>query len=284
MKIKNHRFNVYRYQILPVDRYLQGLLFDNISSIEELLDKKNELMQAYLKALDKILVNDSDIIIKSLFDDEETILYKFAVNRSMVRETNVFTKEELSNWPSFLVLFWNKPDKQYLIVEDRKLAYRESDTIVKSIEKYLSTKLRDRQLTIRFESLFNEEDFWHIIENNIDRIKDINFELITPNMANISAVLSDELKDFAVSTNTTRTQLLIASDSEASLNISTNNKMINSLVKYSSEGGGNISIKIKGLYRRIHTSKTKKYFEIEEAEISRCTPDETVRLFKGFLQ
>ena len=281
MKTSNYRFYIYRYQILPIDRHNQGLLF---SSIEELLEKKNEKLQTILTSFDKISDSDSDIIIKSLYRDDDSFLYKFAVNRSIVLETQSFTKDKLPNWPSFLVYFWNDSDKQYLIIEDRKKAYQKSDTIVNSIEKYLSSKLKSELLTIRFESLFDEEDFWHIIEKYKGRLREINFELITPNMANISGVLSDDLKEFAFSTNTTKTQVSIVSDVESSLAISNRNEMIGSLVKYSSEGGGKITMKVKDLHSKIQTSKTKKHFEIGEIEISGLTPEVIVQLIKGFLQ
>jgi hypothetical protein len=38
------RFDLYRYQILPKDRFAQGELFDGINSVDELIQKKNDLM------------------------------------------------------------------------------------------------------------------------------------------------------------------------------------------------------------------------------------------------
>lgn len=42
-------FNLYRYQLLPKDRFFQGTLFGEINSVEELIEQKNKLFQQQLK-------------------------------------------------------------------------------------------------------------------------------------------------------------------------------------------------------------------------------------------
>ena len=140
-----------------------------------------------------------------------------------------------------------------------------------------------KQLRIYVEPLFKEEEFWKIVDRYKQRIKEITFDLITPNMVNISGVLSDDLKEFAKGTNTGKTQLAIASDPESSLNILKNNTQIESLVKYSSEGGGNISVKASGVKRKIHTSRTKKSFEIGEIEVTGNTAEEIATVIRNML-
>ncbi|AEF80965.1 hypothetical protein [Leadbettera azotonutricia] len=283
-KLKTNKFIIFRYQILPIDRKFQGFLFENINSIDELIAKKNDIFQEYLKTFGNLTKEKSQIIVQHMNEEKDSLLFKFAVNRSMIRETKIFTEEELENWPSFLVYFWNDPKKQYLIIQERKKAFQHIDTITSYIENYLSDKLKEYGLTIHFEPLFNIEDFWHIISEHYNNIKEIQFELITPNMANISHNLSTDLKNLAYSTNTTRSQLTIASDVGSSLKIENDNSQINNLVKYSSEGGGNITIRVKGLKSKIQTSKTKKTIEINEMEIIGKDPGEIIQILKRNLQ
>ncbi len=43
LKKNSTTFDLYRFQILPLNRYYQGNLFDNINSINELIEKKNQI-------------------------------------------------------------------------------------------------------------------------------------------------------------------------------------------------------------------------------------------------
>ena len=72
------------------------MLFDDISSIDELLAKKNEILQQHISSPGIISDKDSEIIIKQVFQDNKSVLHRFATNRSIVRETEKFTREEIS--------------------------------------------------------------------------------------------------------------------------------------------------------------------------------------------
>ena len=79
--------------------------------------------------------------------------------------------------------------------------------------------------------------------------------------------LSDELKDFVRATNSTQTDLKIVADPDSSILVDANDQKMKGLVKYSSEGGGNISLKLRGFSRRVHTKKSKRRVDIDEAVI-----------------
>lgn len=280
---KSLRFEIYRYQILPRDRFFQGELFSGVKSMDDLLEKKNEIFHEKIKEIKKISGNKAEIINKLLVEKDDFYLYKFASNRALTIETEEFKEEEVENWPSFLFAVWNHPDKQLIAVQERREAFSHSETAIKAFESTMNAHLVKRQLRIYVEPLFKEEEFWKIVERYENKIKEVTFELITPNMANISRALSDDLKDFAKGTNTGKTKLAIASDPEGALSIAKDNKQIEGLVKYSSEGGGNISVKASGVKRKIQTSRTKKSFEISELEISANTPEEVSAIIKEML-
>lgn len=40
MDIKSATFQLFRYQLLPIDRFLQGDLLTGVSTIEELIERK----------------------------------------------------------------------------------------------------------------------------------------------------------------------------------------------------------------------------------------------------
>jgi hypothetical protein len=284
MKKSYHRFDLFRYQLLPLDRFLQGDLFDDIKSVDELIEHKNEILAEILDDLGTILGVKTYIRARPLGVSGDFYLFRFAVNRSIIRETKDFTEEELDNWPSFLVGFWNHPEKQILLIEERREAFKHTDTVANVMLKSISPRLKLRQLNMFIEPLFKEEAFWNLIDKYEGKVYDVKFEIITPNMANISGVLNDDLKNLARSTNTSRTQIALQSSPDSSLNISKEDKELEGLVKYSSEGGGTVSLKARGVKRRIQTSKTKKSIEIDELEIQGNTADEIVRILKGLVE
>jgi hypothetical protein len=266
--MKDITFDLYRYQLLPKDRYFQGDLFGEIKSIDELIQNKNKLFSEALKRVQRFKSRKTPILHKLLLEEDEFYLYRFAANRAIKIETQDFTEEEIESWPSFLVGIWNDPQKQFILVQERREAFQHSEAVVRAIVDSVDYFLSDKQLRVLSEPLFNEEAFWNIIKKHTGKVREIRFELITPNLANISNVLSDALKKFAIRTNTSRTQIDIAADPDAALSIQHEDDQIEGLVKYASDGGGDISIKVRGLKTRIHTSKSKKTIDISEIELS----------------
>jgi hypothetical protein len=283
MKTKNISFDLFRYQILPRSRAFQPDLFGEIKSLDDLLEKKNQIFFQALLNVREFETRKTAIRHKILYQDRDQILYRFAANRSLTRETEEFTEEEVENWPSFLVYIWNDPSEQFMAIQERWSAFQKTDVVAKSITEAVDIELGQSNLRAHPESLFLESEFWELIDQNAGKIRDIHFELITPNMSNISETLSDELKDFAKSTNTAQTNLNIQADPDSSILLDPNDKNLKGLVSYSSEGGGNISIKVRGLSKRVHTKKSKKHVDLTELEIDGKDPEELANILKGLL-
>jgi len=270
-------FDLYRYQILPKDRHLQLSLFHDI---KELIDRKNEIFADALLSIKKLRTKKSIIKHRLLHHRNDIYLFKFAVNRSLVIETEDFTEEEISNWPSVYVFVWNSPDKQILTIQHKWKAFQDTDFLAKAIINEVNNILSKWNLTVYYKTIFVEKAFWDLIKEYKGKIKDVNFELITPNMANISDVLSEEIKQFAIDTNAAKTKYELVSDPDSSINLDESDPRIKGLVQYSSEGGGDISLKISGFKKRVYTKTSKKHIEIDEAEISNISRDELAKLLK----
>lgn len=266
--MKNINFNLYRYQILPKDRYFQGALFGDITSIDELIAKKNELFYQAVKSIDKWKSQKTSMKGQLEYDKDSFLLFRFAPKRSTKIENENFEEEELETWPSILVGIWNDPEKQIIAIQDRKKAFTNTKGVLKILIQSIHAALETKQLKLYAEPIFHKEAFWNIIEQYDRKIKNIRFELITPNMANISGVLSDDLKALAKGTNTAKTLLGIDADDDSVLYIDKQNKQVGDIVDYASEGGGNISIKAKGIKKWIQTANAVKSVEIGEIEVT----------------
>lgn len=268
MSSKSITFELFRYQILPIDRYLQGDLFSDVNSIEELIENKNKFFDEVLKSQSDFSSKKHETIVKKVIENGSFYLYRIAHNRKIHRETKEFRGEVIDSWPSILVAVWNQPDKQYIAVQKRTTSFSKCETVVKLILNKLANQLNHFHLRAIHEPLFEKNKFWSILKQNRGKIKSVEFEIITPNMANISGTLPDDLKAFAKLTNSTRNTLKIESDPEAPLHLEEDNRSLAGLVDYSSEGGGNISLKIDGIKKKYQTSRTVREVSLGEIEMT----------------
>lgn len=283
MKKTTSQFQLYRYQILPVDRYLQGDLLTGITTIEQLLERKNEFVSSALKYTNKLSDSRHETVTKKLFESDDFFLFRVATNRSLHRETKEFKEEYLDNWPSVLVAIWNHPDVQLIAIQKRTTAFQYTETVVRLIIESITPMLSNQQLRVLYEPLFEKKVFWDIVDKHKGKIQKLEFEFLTPNMANISTELPANLKEFAKATNSVKNKIDIESDAQSSLHVEQSNPTIQGLVNYSSDGGGNIVVKILGAKKKIHTSKTIKEIEIGEMQLQ-GSADEIAALLKDLMK
>lgn len=281
MKSKKIVFDLYRYQILPIDRRYQERLFE--MSLEEVLMKKNEFFFDALRSVQKYIlpkVNIRHVVVDEGFD---YMFFRFAINRSLTRETKYFKEEQIENWPSFFVFVWNHPERQYIAVQVKRNAFQDTAAVARILVNGINKFLHKQFLRTHFEPLFNDYAFWEIVESNEGKIKDIVFDVVTPNMSNISKSLSEQLKTFAINTNTVTTKIALKADDESSIIADPSNEQLTALVEYTSQGGGSISMRIRGFRKRQYVSEAKKQIEFDELDINGENSGEIVEILKELL-
>lgn len=284
IKFNKMRFNLYRFQIIPKDRKFQPNLFDDINSIEKLIENKNKIFFKILENISSFITKRIKIKSVVLFKSNDFIIYKFAPQKFITVETKDFDTKDIEDWPSFHVLIWNNPTKQIIAIEERSKAFQKTKTVNNIIMNTVNQLLEPKNLVTYSEPLFRKENFWNIIQSHRNNVIDVRFDLVTPNMANISDVLSEDLKSLAKMTNTAKTKISISSDKNSSLTIEEDNTNINSLVEYASEGGGNISVKIKGIKKRKQTSENLESIEINEVEFNSNSAEMIKEIIDGFIK
>lgn len=268
MTNKKIKLDLFRFQLLPVNRYFQGnLLKQEINSLDKLIDKKNHILQSILTNLENIEWKNHYYKVKIEFQENDLLLLRLAPRKAIKIEKETLEEETIDHWPSITIMIWNDPDKQIILIQDRKQSFSSTKTVVNLLQYVINNILFQHNLVIFIEPIFKKEYFWKIINKHAGKIKMIKFYLITPNMSNISETLSEELKNLAKTTNTSKTLLQFDSDKHTTLHIDKSNKTINNLVDYTSKGGGDIMIKVKGLKNSIHTSRSIKKIEIDEFAI-----------------
>ena len=162
----------------------------------------------------------------------------------------------------------NNQDDQLLIIQERVTAFANTDTVANIILRGTRGVLDKIGLSLQIEPLFDESYFWGLVNQYSNRITWVEFEFVTPNMANISKTLVNTLKNLGKETNAVREQLTLRSDPLSSLDITPSNELIQGLVEYTSKGAGDIKLKIKGIRKRFQTSTSRREVHLSGIEVT----------------
>jgi len=274
-------FKVYRYQLLPIDRHTADL-YDGVSP-SEVIERKNTFFAESIPFVTRYRHRGGDLVAKVERSQNDAFILQLATNRPLTRETPEFLVEQLENWPHVTAIILNRPDEQYIAVQERPSAFASTDTVVKVVQKATRQSLERLGLRLHVESMFRENYFWDLVEQHHHKITWVEFEFITPNMANISDTLSDTLKRLSKDTNSVKGDLKLQSDPAAALDLSPSDATVQGLVDYTSQGGGDISLKVKGIRKRFHTSSSSREVELTDLEIN-APPDQVAAILREALK
>lgn len=260
-------FTAYRYQLLPLDRNDTKDLYHNFSA-EQIVARKNEFFADALTHLPKVNHKRVEVNISIEAIQQEFFRIRLAPSRPLTRETTDSRREKVENWPHIDAYVLNKPEDQLLIIQDRPTAFANTDTVANIILRGTRGALDKIGLSLQIEPLFDKAYFWGLVNQYSNRITWVEFEFVTPNMANISKTLANTLKNLGKETNAVREQITLSSDASSSLDISQTNATIQGLVEYTSQGAGDIKLKIKGIRKRFQTSSSRREVHLSGVEIT----------------
>jgi hypothetical protein len=276
------RFNLFRYQLLPRDRYFQGDLYGP-KSVDDLIQQKNNIFADALRLPTAFKSDRAEINVQQLYNSDNFFLFRLAVNRSVSLETKDFSVKSVDNWPRILVAIWNDPDVQLIAVQHRLQAFQHSKAVAKLIMKSIEEPLSRHQLVSSVEPLIEKRVFWDLVEKHRGKIKRVEFELVTPNMASISKALPEDLRAFAKKTNAVKSTLAIEADPGASLVLDKADATVDGLNSYTSDGGGSVSITLNGVKKKINTSNEVKEIEIDDAKLD-GSADDIVKVLRELMK
>lgn len=281
---ENHIYNLFRYQILPLSNVFQLSIDSNITSIDELKQNKNRLFLEALNEIPSYFYTRGELAHKTIFSYDNVFGFRLGHKKLISITDKNFQETRIEDWPNVPILINNDPAIQIAAIKGDRKVFFSPETTSKILEENLSRYLKRYHLGVYFEPIFEERKFWEIVESYPKSIVQVNFELISPNLSNISKTLKIDLGKLNTDTNTHKTNIELNSAKDASLSIDRNNSLINSLVEYSSAGGGIPTVRVRGLRRKIKASHSVKEISIDEIEISNKEPNEIVRIVKGLLE
>lgn len=168
----------------------------------------------------------------------------------------------MHSYPFSHVFIYN--NKQYQIIAIQDSSDLHSKTIKSCLEVKLEKLLYEKGIIIKILPIYKENNFWDFVSKHEQKIISLSFNIITPNMSNISSTLDEELKQTAKRTGTIETNLKFNADKNRYLKLNREDNTIDGLVKYTSKGGGDINMKIKGFKKGFSSNDYQKYLEIDE--------------------
>lgn len=276
---KTINFSVYRFHLLPISTN-QISLFDKDYTYEELVEKKNTIFDDIIQNLQN---NVNDFPVELYSNEDKNYLFRLANPKQTTIYRNFI--EIIENTEPFIYISINtSPETQKIAISHNSDAFTTPNVSKNVLLKIFGKYLKSKGLSIEFEQLFESETFWSYARKYSGRIKTIDFEIVKPNMSNISYTIKDTLKPLIEITNSHKTHLKLDAPKEGVLEkIDKENKLIDGLVSYSSEGGGNISMKVIGLKNKIKTKDMAKIKKIKEIDI-KGSPDQVIKVWKSLTE
>lgn len=260
-------YDLYRYQLLPAPEFQSDLFEGRPLSSDELRAQKNGLFFTTLNEISDFSHRGFATTKKILLRSDTVVIFKIGIQKTVDRDTKELTKEKVESWPNVTVIVDNSPDVQAIAVSRNPRAFSSSRVLIEHLSRVIGSRLKAKGLTIEIREQFNSADFWTVVTENEGKVQRIRFEMVSPNMANISGALEVDLRSLNRDTHSQRVDIELNAPAGSALAVETSNPLINGCVDYASRGGGDIAIKIQGLRKEVRTSMSVKTIEIESLEI-----------------
>ena len=254
-------------------------LAGRIRSIEDLKKHKNAFFADALQSIDVFKYARAPVIHKVVFQEGDLTVLRIGVERDLQRQRRDFIREAVENWPDTWVVFDNRPSVQKCVIQ-RHGGFQKTQTVAKVLEENINKWIQRYQLASVFEPIYSKNVFWDLVHQFTGRLTQIEFELISPNMSNLSDSLTLDLASLNRETNTQRTKLQLNSDPESALTPTEKDTLIAGLVDYASKGGGDITLRARGVKRKMHTAKGITETSIDEVELQGKNAADLAKVFR----
>lgn len=207
---------------------------------------------------------------------------KYYIRLANVRKTKLeknFKSEYFDNEPSCNIFIWNEPKEQKILIESDKTSFNDSQVVAKILQRALTPFLDLENLQIDIRKEIQETEFWNLVKKYEGKIKEIEFNLIYPNLPAAHKNISDELKEASKILKADESSIgFTAKDGGHLENVNEQNKYLSDLNSAASIQGAPIIIKVKDYKSKIKTGKTTKSLEISDTEITGTNIEEVKQL------
>ncbi|NMB53361.1 MAG: hypothetical protein GYA15_01555 [Leptolinea sp.] len=282
---RNLFFREYRYFLLPIKRNFQyDWLEEDVKTPEDLETKKHIILQKTIRNLKTLEFASGELRHKIVDDFQNCMALQIGAKRSLVINDENFHPNIYENWPNLIVFINMNPSIQKIWIQEDKRVFKDIKTIRRFLEVNLNLLLRKKNLQIHINPITDNFEFWQLLQQYKGSISNIRFELLAPNMSDVTKNVSEQFNDFQRRINSTQTTLDFSSDKDSCLNLDPNDETLQGFARYSTEGGGGTSIQVKGKKKRIALTENPKGVAIEEKLILTSDNEINTRLLREQLE
>ena len=217
------------------------LTIDNVPhTVEAIKERKNEFFAMILENDKVSFGKNQDCEKKIIFHENDRYLLLLS-NNHRVPYYDDFNRKTIKSDPYAIITIDNDPQKQIIAIKNTRNAFTSSNTIVRTFSETFNRELAYYNLTIHVEAISKIDTFWEEVAFHNREVIKLKFEIIKPNISNISNTLGDELKELVNQTNSHKTNLNLESPANGYLEgIDENNARLTGIMNYVSEGGGSL--------------------------------------------
>lgn len=263
------KFRLFRYQIIPNKTSENFDLFD---SIDQIISSKNQLFMDALNQFSGFVSYQTETNYRTLLHSGDWHVGQVGFKRKTRLTDKNFAKKNEDNFPSIFFIVNNDPDKQLIFVQEVS-GIMKPFRFAKRLTEYINELLEKQPVEVQVESISEPSEFWSEIKKAQGKIEAVEFKIDTPNMARISKILPERLRDLSKVTNSKSSTLRLDGDKKRRLNISEDNEDVQALNNYISSGGGDYKIKLAGVRTEITKKDSVKSIYIDEITIEHPSID-----------
>ena len=280
---KNSTFEVFRYQLV-VDKTMPINMFGKYENAEQLRAEKNNILKDIL-IKDNLRFTSSNSSIKSklVYESGDMYYFKISAKRTAHIYREDFTEATIDNFPNIIVAINNNPDVQKIAIQTNVSAFKTALIVRNFILESIDAKVKNFNLSFYLDPIYDKQDFWNFVKKYPQQIKQITFDLISPNLSNISKNLTVNLKELYEDTNTHRTKIELNAEPESVLDIKEGSKFVTGIVDYGANGGGSIYARLITSRKKYNTAENPSEFNVEDKLIKENNWEELDKQFKDIM-
>lgn len=283
---KEKFFGKFRFQLIPATTKIQKRIDGLFESYDDLVAKKNKILaDIYTNQKFKLFYPRTKVVSKNIYDGTDLLLLRVGARKEELYHTESFDKEIIEKYPNLLVSLNNDPNEQLILVESNKEAFSSTKVVAKIIQNTFNQYLRQYQLIMYVEAIFEVHDFWSEVKKYENSIRGIDFELIKPNLSNIRGGFARDIQGIQETTNSHTMNINLRAPKKGILvDINENNEQIKDIVNYQSKGGGKPQLVVKNIRKKIKIGETVKEATINEAKLTYDNTESLVEFMKSITE
>jgi hypothetical protein len=284
INLKNTSFEVFRYQLV-IDKAFQSDAFQHqYHNLDELKAAKNNIFKSIITENNFSFHSaKSDVTSQLVFQKDDMFYFMINVRRDKRIPKKDFTESVIDTYPNLLVAINNHPDVQKIAIQSNHDAFHLTSIVANFVKDTVQKHIKSYNIAFAVEPTFEAQQFWSLIKAYPQQVKQVTFNLISPNNTNLTKDLLLDLRTLHSDTNTQKTKLELNAEKDSYLVLDENSKLVNSIVNYAALGGGDISVKIAGLNKKLHTAESVKDFNIEEQLLKSIDWEAIDKAFRNIL-